>query len=321
LLDSLQTKNKESGLRAVVFTGQGSQFPGMGRDFFDGSPKARGRFQQINELLGFPITDMMFDGPREELARTVNAQLAIVAFEAAVLSSLPNLNPGMFARHSVGEYTAVFAAGGYLEGLKTLFKLVRARANAMQEACDTQPGTMAAVLGLDSIQVMTICSAVSKEYGCTVVSASFNTPTQTVISGDLVGVRKVRERCRVLGAKVIPRSVSGAFHSPLMLPAVEKLREILMQPGFCVTRGQVYLNHTSLPTNDPHEIRLALLEQTNHPVLWHTTIDHMIEDGAREFVEISPMPILSPMIRAINPNVRVRSITTWKEAQAFNQGS
>ncbi len=285
-------------MKAFVFTGQGAQFSGMGKDMYESSPIAKEYFEKANDILGFRITDIMFNGSDEELRQTRVTQPAV--FIHSVIQTIvlgKEFKPAMVAGHSLGELSALTAAGAltFEDGLKLVYK----RAMAMQRACEQQPSTMAAVLGLDDDTVERICNEVNSN-GDTVVAANFNCPGQVVISGSIEGVNKACEQLKAAGAKrALPLSVSGAFHSPLMQPAKEELEEAINSTTFSTPVCPVYQNVDALPHTDPAEIKANLIAQLTAPVRWTPTITRMINDGATEFTECGPGSVQQGLISKI----------------------
>lgn len=283
---------------AIVFPGQGSQFPGMGRSLWERSPQARTLFEHANDLLGFRITDIMFEGSAEDLRATRVTQPAIFLHSIVLYMTAPGRpQPDMVAGHSLGEITALTAAGVlyWEDGLR----LASTRAMAMQKACEARPSTMAAVLGLDDSIVEEVCAAVQDDI---VVAANYNCPGQLVISGTVEGVQKAGELLKARGAKrVIPLPVGGAFHSPLMESARQELAKAIDQCTFNSPSVPVYHNVTGLPEADPEAIRQRLIEQLTAPVRWTQTIQNMWQAGARTFLECGPGNVLQGLVRKIVP--------------------
>ena len=285
-------------MKAFVFPGQGAQFPGMGKDLYESSPLAKELFEKANEILGYRITDIMFDGTDEELRQTKVTQPAV--FLHSVISALCLGNdfcPDMVAGHSLGEFSAMVACGAlsFEDGLK----LVYARALAMQKACELQPSTMAAIIALPDETIEAVCQKVT-ESGHTVVAANYNCPGQVVISGSMEGINLACEKLTEAGAKrALPLSVGGAFHSPLMDPAKVELEAAIRATEFHTPKCPVYQNVDALPHTDPEEIKANLIAQLTSPVRWTQSVLNMRADGAETFTECGPGNVLTGLIRKI----------------------
>ncbi|MDR0961153.1 MAG: ACP S-malonyltransferase [Mediterranea sp.] len=294
-------------MNAYVFPGQGAQFVGMGKELYENSPLAKELFERANEILGYRITDIMFDGTDEDLRQTKVTQPAV--FLHSVISALctgEEFKPQMTAGHSLGEFSALVAAGAlsFEDGLK----LVYARAMAMQKACEAQPSTMAAVLGLADDKVEEICAAVAAE-GDVCVAANYNCPGQIVISGSIEGVNKACERMKAAGAKrALPLKVGGAFHSPLMEPAKVELEAAIKATDIHTPKCPVYQNVDARPHTNPEEIKHNLVAQLTAPVRWTQSVQAMIADGATDFTECGPGSVLQGLIKKIDAGVTAQGI-------------
>jgi [acyl-carrier-protein] S-malonyltransferase len=269
-------------MTAYVFPGQGSQFEGMGKDMYDASPIAKELLDQANDILGYNITEVMFNGSAEELKETKITQPAVF-LHSIVKAKLAGdaFQPGMVAGHSLGEFSALVAAGAmnFADGLT----LVKQRALAMQKACEMTPSTMAAVLGLDDDVVEEICNTIDD----VVVPANYNCPGQLVISGSIAGIDKAVEKCTEAGARrALVLQVGGAFHSPLMQPAKDELKAALENTNFSKPVCPIYQNVNAKPETDPDTIRKNLIDQLTAPVRWTQTMQNMIADGAEKFIEV-----------------------------------
>lgn len=294
-------------MKAFVFPGQGSQFVGMGKDLYESNATAKQLFDKADEILGFKITDIMFSGTDDELKQTKVTQPAV--FLHSVISALcmeSGEEPSMVAGHSLGEFSALVYSGAlsFEDGLR----LVAARANAMQKACEANPGTMAAIIALPDDKVEEICAEVSKE-GKVVVPANFNCPGQLVISGEVDAINEACERMKAAGAKrALPLKVGGAFHSPLMQPAKEELQEAIEGTNFSTPKCPVYQNVDAKPHTNPAEIKANLIAQLTSSVRWTESVKNMIADGADDFTECGPGRALQGMIARIDRNVAAHGV-------------
>ena len=294
-------------MKAFVFPGQGSQFVGMGKDLYENHALAKELFDKADNILGFKITDIMFAGTDEQLKQTNVTQPAV--FLHSVISALclgDAFKPDMVAGHSLGEFSALVASGAlsFEDGLK----LVAARANAMQKACEKNPGTMAAIIALPDETIENVCAKVSKE-GKVVVAANYNCPGQLVISGDKEAIAEACEKLKAAGAKrALPLMVGGAFHSPLMQPAKDELQEAIEKTSFSTPSCPVYQNVDAKPHTVPSEIKANLIAQLTSPVRWTKSVQNMIADGADEFIECGPGRALRGMIGRIDRSVNAHGI-------------
>lgn len=290
-------------MNAYIFPGQGAQFVGMGLDLYENHPIAQEFFEWANTILGFSITDTMFEGTPEELKQTKVTQPAIFLHSAILGKVLgKNFKPDRVAGHSLGEFSALVANGvlDFEDGLK----LVSKRAMAMQNACELQPGTMAAVLGLEDAMVEKIC----RETQGTVVPANYNCPRQLVISGEVKAVNAACEKMKGAGARrALLLPVGGAFHSPLMEPAREELAKAIEATEFKEPSCPIYQNVTTIAVTDPDEIKTNLISQLTAPVKWTQSMQQMIRDGARAFVEVGPGKVLQGLAKKINPGMETSS--------------
>ncbi|MDE5806822.1 MAG: ACP S-malonyltransferase [Muribaculaceae bacterium] len=286
-------------MKAYVFPGQGAQFVGMGKDLYDNNPEAKELFEKANEILGFRITDLMFNGTEEDLKQTKVTQPAIFLHSVLLAKSLgEDFKPDMVAGHSLGEFSALVAAGAlsFEDGLK----LVSKRAHAMQKACEAQPSTMAAVLALPDEKVEELCAEVDD----VVAPANYNCPGQVVISGTVPGIEAACEKMLAAGAKrALKLKVGGAFHSPLMQPAHDELAEAIETVEFKTPVCPVYQNVDGKPHTDPEEIKANLVKQLTAPVRWTYDVEAMIADGADEFIELGPGSVLQGLVKKINRSV------------------
>lgn len=287
--------------KAYVFPGQGAQFSGMGRDLYENSEKARELFGLANEILGYRITDVMFEGTGEDLKQTKVTQPAVFLHSVITAMCLDDFRPDMVAGHSLGEFSALTAAGSlqFEDGLR----LVYARAMAMQKACEATPSTMAAIINLPDEDIERICAEISAEGGV-VVPANFNSPGQVVISGDVDAVKEACVRLKEAGAKrALPLAVGGAFHSPLMESARVELAAAIEKAPISTPMCPVYQNVDALPHTDPAEIKDNLLRQLTSPVRWTQSVKNMIADGMTDFVECGPGEVLTGLIGRIRKSL------------------
>jgi len=294
-------------MKAFVFPGQGAQFVGMGKDLYDNNELAKNLFEKANEILGYRITDIMFEGTDDELKQTKVTQPAV--FLHSVIRALclgDDFQPSMVAGHSLGEFSALVASGAlsFEDGVK----LVYARAMAMQKACDMAPSTMAAIVGMADDKIEAICAEVSKE-GSVVVPANYNCPGQLVISGNIEAVNEACAKLKEAGAKrALPLKVGGAFHSPLMQPAKDELQAAIEKTQFSEPKCPVYQNVDGKPHTNPDEIKANLIAQLTSSVRWTQCVQNMIADGATEFTECGPGKALQGMIGRIDKSVSVSGI-------------
>lgn len=292
---------------AFVFPGQGSQFPGMGKDFYENNAFAKKLFEQANEILGFRISDIMFSGTDEDLKQTNVTQPAVFLHAVIAFKCAEHTRPDMVAGHSLGEFSALVANGAlsFEDGLK----LVSIRASAMQKACEATPSTMAAILGLADEKVEEICAAVANETQEVVVPANYNCPGQIVISGSLKGIEAACEKLKAAGAKralVLP--VGGAFHSPLMEPARQELQTAIEKTTFYQPSCHIYQNVVAKAVFNHEEIKKNLVDQLTGPVKWTQTIQAMITDGAAKFTEVGPGKVLQGLINKISKEVETGGV-------------
>lgn len=289
-------------MQAFVFPGQGAQFVGMGKEMYEQHTLAKELFEQANEALGFRITDLMFDGTDEDLKQTRVTQPAIFLHSVILASTLESFHPDMVAGHSLGELSSLVANGtlSFIEGLNLVYK----RALAMQKACEAQPSTMAAILGLEDEVVEQVCSDIDE----IVVAANYNTAGQIVISGSIPGIDQAVEKLTELGARrALKLAVGGAFHSPLMEPARAELEEAIEAAPFSTPVCPVYQNVNALPSSDPTEIKQNLVAQLTAPVRWTQTVKNMIADGATSFTEVGPGKVLQGLIKKVDRGMTTQS--------------
>ncbi|HVW96592.1 MAG TPA: ACP S-malonyltransferase [Mucilaginibacter sp.] len=296
-------------MKAYVFPGQGAQFVGMGKDLYEQSEQARAMFEKANEILGFRITDLMFEGTDEDLKQTNVTQPAIFLHSvilAAVLGD--DFKPDMAAGHSLGEFSALVACGAL--SLEDGLQLVAARANAMQKACLIQPSTMAAIIGLDDFTVEDVCERISD----VVVPANYNCPGQLVISGTIAGVDQACEKLTAAGAKrALKLNVGGAFHSPLMEAARVELEHAIVHTEIKQPVCPIYQNIDAKPYTDPAMIKHNLIAQLTGPVRWTQTVKHMMEDGATSFTEVGPGTVLQGLVKKVDRHTPTESASIEKQ--------
>lgn len=290
-------------MRAYVFPGQGAQFVGMGKNLYEESVMAKNMFEKANEILGFRITDRMFAGTDEDLRQTKVTQPAIFLHSVILAATLGEaFQPDMVAGHSLGEFSALVAskALSFEDGLR----LVSARAQAMQKACEAEPSTMAAIIGLDDAKAEEILASIDE----IVVPANYNSPGQLVISGSIKGIELACEQLKAAGAKrTLPLKVGGAFHSPLMEPARIELAAAISNTPFNKPLCPIYQNVNALPSTDPATIRENLIAQLTSPVRWTQTVLNMIGDGVRTFIEVGPGTVLQGLVKKADPSVEAYS--------------
>ena len=293
---------------AYVFPGQGSQYPGMGKSFYDNSSFSKKIIEQANEILGFRISDVMFNGTEEDLRQTNITQPAIFLHSIIVFKSIDTGKPDMVAGHSLGEFSALVANGTL--SFESALELVSIRAKAMQKACEQTPSTMAAVLGLPDEKVEAICRQVQEENNEVVVPANYNCPGQLVISGSIKGVEIACEQLKSSGAKralILP--VGGAFHSPLMEPAKKELQKAIQKTNFHTPSSPVYQNVVARGIIDKDEIKQNLIDQLTGAVKWTQSVQAMTADGASKFTELGPGKVLQGLILKINKEVAAESVS------------
>lgn len=294
-------------MKAYVFPGQGAQFPGMGKDLYENSAMAKELFDQANDILGFNITDIMFEGTVDDLKQTKVTQPAIFLHSVLLAKTLENFQPDMVAGHSLGEFSALVANGAltFEDGLK----LVSQRAMAMQKACELEPSTMAAIVGLDDATVEEVCASIED----VVVPANYNCPGQLVISGSIAGIDKACELLTEKGARrALKLVVGGAFHSPLMEPAREELAAAIAATQFSKPICPVYQNVNAQPVSDPAIIKENLIAQLTAPVRWTQTVQNMIKDGGKSFTEIGPGKVLQGLIAKVDRSVETNGINSYE---------
>jgi [acyl-carrier-protein] S-malonyltransferase len=292
---------------AYIFPGQGSQFPGMGKDHYEQNAFAKKLFEQANEILGFRISEVMFSGTEEDLRQTNVTQPAVFLHSVIAFKSIEAAKPDMVAGHSLGEFSALVANGvlSFEDGLRLVFL----RAKAMQKACEMTPSTMAAILALDASKVEQICHDVQQETDEVVVPANYNTPVQLVISGSLRGLEIACERMKVAGARrALVLSVGGAFHSPLMEPAREELKAAIEKTTFYNPSAAIYQNVVAKAVVNKDEIKKNLIDQLTGAVRWTQSVQAMIADGASKFTEVGPGKVLQGLVNKIDSKVSVEGV-------------
>lgn len=291
-------------MNAYVFPGQGSQFRGMGQDLYQNSEAARQLFEQANQVLGYNLTTIMFEGTEEDLKQTIYTQPAVFLHGVVMALTTDSFAPAMVAGHSLGELSALTAAGvlSFEDGLR----LASIRATAMQRACELAPSTMAAVLGLADNLIEEVCAGITEEI---VVPANYNCPGQVVISGSVAGIQLAEERLKAAGAKrVVPLAVSGAFHSPFMEPARTEFAEAVQTMTFTAPRCPVYQNVNAEAVTDPLQLKANLIAQLTSPVRWTQSVERMVADGATNFFECGPGKVLQGLIKKISPGTPAAGI-------------
>ena len=295
-------------MKAYMFPGQGAQFVGMGKDLYDHSPQAKDLFEKANDILGFRISDLMFEGTDEDLRQTKVTQPAIFLHSVLLAKSLgEDFKPEMVAGHSLGEFSALVTAGAlsFEDGLKLVYQ----RAMAMQKACEKEPSTMAAIVGLEDAVVEEVCDSIKE----IVVPANYNCPGQLVISGSIEGIDKACEELTNKGAKrAIKLSVGGAFHSPLMEPARAELAKAIEETTITKPICPIYQNVNATPCSDPIQIKENLIAQLTAPVRWTQTVQNMLADGALSFTEIGPGKVLQGLVKKIDRQVETSSINAFQ---------
>jgi [acyl-carrier-protein] S-malonyltransferase len=292
---------------AYIFPGQGSQFQKMGKDHYEKNAFAKKLFERANEILGFRISEVMFSGTDEDLRQTDVTQPAVFLHSVIAYKSIEGARPDMVAGHSLGEFSALVANGvlSFEDGLQ----LVAIRARAMQKACEMNPGTMAAILALDAAKVEEICHLVQQETGEVVLPANYNTPAQLVISGSLKGIEIACERMKAAGARrALVLSVGGAFHSPLMEPARNELKDAIEKTTFYNPSAAIYQNVVAKPVVNKDEIKKNLIDQLTGAVRWTQSVQAMIKEGATKFIEVGPGKVLQGLVSKIDSSVRVEGV-------------
>jgi [acyl-carrier-protein] S-malonyltransferase len=294
-------------MKAYVFPGQGAQFPGMGKDLYENSAEAKALFEKANQILGFDITKIMFEGTIDDLKETKVTQPAIFLHSVLLAKTVKDFAPDMVAGHSLGEFSALVANGAltFEDGLKLVYK----RALAMQKACEAEPSTMAAIVGLDDNIVEEVCQSIDE----VVVPANYNCPGQLVISGSFAGIDKACELLTARGAKrALKLTVGGAFHSPLMEPAREELAAAIESTTFSKPVCPVYQNVNAQATSDPEVIKQNLIAQLTAPVRWTQTVQNMVAGGATSFTEIGPGTVLQGLVKKVDRSIATAGINSFQ---------
>ncbi len=291
-------------MNAYVFPGQGAQFSGMGKELYQNSEAVKNLFDEANQILGFEITQIMFEGTEEQLKQTNVTQPAVFLHSIAVIKSIGDaFKPDMVAGHSLGEFSALVA--NQTLTFQDALRLVARRADAMQKACELQPSTMAAVLGLDDKIVEEVCASITNQV---VVAANYNCPGQLVISGSIEGINEACEKLKAAGAKrALVLQVGGAFHSPLMMPAQKELEKAISETLFSNPICPVYQNYTAKAVTDPTAIKNNLIAQLTAPVKWTQTVEQMIADGATHFYDAGPGKVLQGLVKKVNKDIEAIS--------------
>jgi [acyl-carrier-protein] S-malonyltransferase len=302
--------------RALIFPGQASQFVGMGQDVFDKYPEIQAMYSNARDILGFDIADITFNGPLEKLTETRITQPALFITSAAFFSQLPDtFEFQLVAGHSLGEYSALYAAG--VLSFEDALSIVKVRAEGMQAAGEAQSGTMAAILNLSREDVEKACEQASSRG--IVQAANFNSPGQIVISGEVTAVQYAMEIAKEVGArKVVALNVSGAFHSPLMAPAIQGLQEAISQATFNQAKVPIVANVDASPTSDAQKIQSNLIEQLENPVLWEDSVETMLKEGIDEFIEVGPGRVLQGLIRRVKRETTVAGMGTLEQLEAIS---